>query len=59
MSKNTKPQWPCLTPPLAAPSIAKAIREKAMKNGAKIFVTPPHRKWGTGKRPPGAKTLFD
>lgn len=60
MSKMTdKLQWPCLTPPMAAPAIAKAIRERASKKGSTTYAKPARPKWWTGKRPPGAKTLFD
>jgi len=59
MSKTNKPEWPCRTPPKLSPADAKAIREKTWGKGGKEFVTPTRPKWWTGKRPPGAKTLFD
>ncbi|MDD2740671.1 MAG: hypothetical protein PHV02_00220 [Rhodocyclaceae bacterium] len=58
MSKNAKPQWLCHTPPDASPAIAKAIRENAVKR-IKMRAKPPGLKNAKGRRPPGAKTLFD
>ena len=58
MSKIAKPQWPCNTPPDASPAIAKAIRKNAAKR-IKMRAKPPGLKSAKGRRPPGAKTLFD
>lgn len=53
------PKFPCHTPPLPTPSRAKAVKARMMKRTPLEFVVKaPVRVRVEGKRPPGAKPLF-